>query len=140
MPAYNAEKTLHRTFYEIPKRYCQNIILVDDASSDNIVAVARELGIEVIEHKVNKGYGANQKTCYRAVLQREAEIIVMIHPDYQYDSRLLPQLIQPIQDGRADIVLGSRIKTRREALAGGMPLYKYLGNRFENPFNGGFIL
>jgi glycosyltransferase involved in cell wall biosynthesis len=130
MPAYNAELTLEKTYRDIPQGVVDEVILVDDASKDRTVEIARELGIITIVHPENRGYGANQKTCYREALRRGADIIVMIHPDYQYDSALTPELIRPIEDGRADIVLGSRIRTRKECLEGGMPLYKYISNRF----------
>lgn len=99
-------------------------------SKDRTVEVAKSLGLTTIVHKNNKGYGANQKTCYQEALKRRAEIVVMIHPDYQYNARLLPDLVKPILDGRFDVMLGSRIRTRKEVLAGGMPFYKYLANRF----------
>jgi glycosyltransferase involved in cell wall biosynthesis len=129
MPAYNAETTLRRTVSDIPKGSVDDIILVDDCSSDKTVPLARELGLHVIEHERNLGYGGNQKTCYRAALEAGAEIVVMIHPDYQYDSRLIPYMTGLIGDDVCDVVLGNRIRTRREALGGGMPLYKYLSNR-----------
>lgn len=130
MPAYNAEKTLARTVADIPSGSVDSIILVDDCSRDQTVAVARQLGLRVIQHEKNLGYGGNQKTCYQAALQSGADIIVMIHPDYQYDSRLVPFLTGLIAEDVCDIVLGNRIRTRAEALAGGMPFYKYLSNRF----------
>lgn len=130
MPSYNAEKTLEKTYRDIPKDWVDEIILVDDASQDRTVEISRSLGITTFVHRENKGYGANQKTCYQEALKRKAEIIVMIHPDYQYDARFLPDLVKPIIDGRFDLMLGSRIRTRQEALASGMPLYKYLANRF----------
>jgi glycosyltransferase involved in cell wall biosynthesis len=129
MPAYNAETTLGRTVSDIPKGSIDDIILVDDCSSDKTVRLARELGLHVIEHERNLGYGGNQKTCYRAALEAGAEIVVMIHPDYQYDSRLIPYMTGLIGDDVCDVVLGNRIRTRREAMGGGMPLYKYLSNR-----------
>lgn len=130
MPAYNAEKTLEKTIQDIPPGTVDEIILGDDASIDNTVEIAKGLGIKVLQHRENRGYGANQKTCYREALKDRADIIVMLHPDYQYDSRLTPYLVGLIRDGVCDIMLGSRIRTRKEALAGGMPLYKYLSNRF----------
>ncbi len=130
MPAYNAELTLEKTYRDIPPGIIDEIILVDDASKDRTVEVAKRLGIRTIVHPENRGYGGNQKTCYREALTSGADIIVMIHPDYQYDSTLTPEIIRPIIDGRADVVLGSRIRTRRECLEGGMPLYKYISNRF----------
>jgi glycosyltransferase involved in cell wall biosynthesis len=129
MPAYNAEKTLERTVADIPPGSVDEIILVDDCSKDNTVEVARRIGLRVIQHEKNLGYGGNQKTCYRAALEAGASIVVMIHPDYQYDSRLVPYLTGLIKDNVADVVCGNRIRTRQEALAGGMPVYKYLFNR-----------
>lgn len=130
MPAYNAEKTLERTLADIPPGSVDSIILVDDCSKDNTVTLARKLGLKVIQHETNKGYGGNQKTCYRTALEDGADIVVMIHPDYQYDSRLVPYLTGIIKDGICDVVCGNRIRTRQEALQGGMPFYKYLANRF----------
>lgn len=130
MPAYNAAKTLRKTYADIPKGVVDKIILVDDGSSDNTVRVARSLGLRTVVHPQNRGYGANQKTCYTLALSEGADIVVMIHPDYQYDSSLTGELIRPIQQGRFDVVLGSRIRTRQEALKGGMPVWKYAGNRF----------
>lgn len=130
MPAYNAAKTLEKTYYDIPQGIVDKIILVDDESSDNTVEIARRLGLRVVVHERNKGYGGNQKTCYDEALLSGADIIVMIHPDYQYDSQLVPELIKPILEDKADVVLGSRIRTRRETLDKGMPRYKYIGNRF----------
>jgi glycosyltransferase involved in cell wall biosynthesis len=130
MPAYNAEKTLKLTYDELPKGSYDEIILVDDKSSDRTVEIAHQLGIKTIVHERNKGYGANQKTCYTEALKDNADIVIMLHPDYQYDGRFVPYLVGPIRDGLYDIMLGSRIRSRREALRSGMPLYKYLGNRF----------
>jgi len=136
MPAYNAAETLERTYLDIEKELRNNIILVDDGSTDNTVEIAKKLGLTVIEHVTNKGYGANQKTCYQTALDLGAEIVVMVHPDYQYDSRVVPLMAYLIQIGNCDVVLGNRIRTRSEALGGGMPLWKYLINRtstlFEN--------
>lgn len=136
MPAYNAERTLEATLRDIPTAAVDEVILVDDGSRDSTVRLARKLGLTVIEHGDNRGYGANQKTCYRAALEHGADIVVMIHPDYQYDSRLIPVAVRLIELGNVDVLLGNRIRTRAEALAGGMPLYKYACNRlltlFEN--------
>lgn len=130
MPAYNAEKTIVQTIQDIPKGVVEEIIVVDDNSRDDTYKVAMQLGLTVYKHEKNKGYGANQKTCYKHALEKGADIVVMIHPDYQYDSRLIPYLVNFIKDGYFDVMLGTRIRTRREALAGGMPLYKYFANRF----------
>lgn len=129
MPAYNAAATLERTLNDIPAGTVQEVILVDDCSSDHTVELARSLGLTVISHEKNLGYGGNQKTCYREALARDADIIVMIHPDYQYDSRVIPLAAQLIHLGICDCILGSRIRSRAEALAGGMPRYKYIANR-----------
>lgn len=130
MPAYNAAKTLEKTVRDIPKGVVDEIILVDDNSSDKTVRVAKKLGLEVITHPQNRGYGGNQKTCYTIALSKGADVVVMIHPDYQYDSTLTGDMVKPIIENRVDVMLGSRIRTRAEALAGGMPAYKYIGNRF----------
>src|SRR5436190_21418724 len=128
MPAYNAAKTLERTYADIPHDLVDRIILVDDVSHDETVDVARQLGLDVIIHRQNLGYGGNQKTCYRAALDAGADVVVMLHPDYQYDATRIPALIQPILQGGADLMLGSRFLG--DPLAGGMPRYKYLSNRF----------
>src|SRR5580765_3915820 len=130
MPAYNAAETLRQTWSEIPDGCVDEHILVDDASRDDTVAIARTLGIRVLEHTKNRGYGGNQKTCYREALECGADIVIMLHPDYQYDPRLVPMMILPLQLGILDVMLGSRVRTRQECLESGMPLYKYLGNRF----------
>lgn len=130
MPAYNAEKTIQKTYNDIPKKIVNETIVVDDGSSDKTVSIAKKLKLPVIVHPKNLGYGGNQKTCYKEALKRGATVIVMIHPDYQYDATLTKEIIRPILDNRVDIMLGSRIRSRSEALKGGMPLYKYLGNRF----------
>lgn len=130
MPAYNAAHTLERTYRDIPEDSVDEVIVVDDASQDSTVEVAHRLGLDVIRHPRNLGYGANQKTCYREALRRSADYIIMIHPDYQYDARVTPLMLGFLRAGIYDIILGSRIRTRKEALSGGMPLYKYLGNRF----------
>ena len=129
MPAYNAARTLEPTVRDIPPGTVDEIILVDDASADDTAALARRLGLTVVRHEANRGYGANQKTCYRLALEHGADIVVMIHPDYQYDSHLTPHLVDFIRHSYLDVMLGSRIRTRREALAGGMPPYKYVFNR-----------
>ena len=130
MPAYNAESTLTATLADFPAGAVDEVLLVDDGSKDRTVQVAREMGLTVIQHDHNRGYGGNQKTCYRQALERGADIVVMIHPDYQYDSRVIPHAVAFIELGICDVVLGSRIRSRAEALAGGMPKYKYLSNRF----------
>jgi glycosyltransferase involved in cell wall biosynthesis len=129
MPAYNAEKTLYQTYSELPHEYVDEVILVDDASRDRTVEIARELGINTIIHTKNRGYGGNQKTCYRAALRLGADIVVMVHPDYQYSPRLVTAMASMIASGHYDVVLGSRI-LGGGALKGGMPLYKYIANRF----------
>jgi len=129
MPAYNAAKTVEKTFKDLPKNMVDEVILVDDCSRDNTVEVARKLNIKVFEHKKNMGYGGNQKTCYKHALASRADIVVMLHPDYQYDAALIGEMIKPIIKGRFDVMLGSRIRTRKEALSGGMPPIKYLLNR-----------
>ncbi len=129
MPAYNAAQTLEKTYHDLPQKIVDEIILVDDVSQDETVEIARRLGLKVIIHVQNTGYGGNQKTCYLEALKDGADIVVMLHPDYQYDSSLVPELIRPIQEGKADLVLGSRI-LGGGTLAGGMPVYKYLSNRF----------
>lgn len=136
MPAYNAATTLERTLRDIPPGTVDEIILVDDCSSDRTVELAQSLGLTVIRHERNTGYGGNQKTCYTEALKRGADIVVMIHPDYQYDSRVIPIAAELIRIGNVDVILGSRIRTRAEALEGGMPAWKYVANRcltiFEN--------
>ncbi|MGD0863516.1 MAG: glycosyltransferase family 2 protein [Candidatus Limnocylindrales bacterium] len=128
MPAYNAAKTLERTYRDIPHSIVDKIILVDDVSEDDTVAIARQLGLDVIIHRQNLGYGGNQKTCYDAALAAGAEAVVMLHPDYQYDATRIPALVQPILDGEKDLMLGSRFLG--DPLAGGMPRWKYVSNRF----------
>jgi glycosyltransferase involved in cell wall biosynthesis len=130
MPAYNAAMTLEKTVKDIPQGFVDEIILVDDSSQDDTVRMAKSLGLTVIVHSGNRGYGGNQKTCYDEALRRGAEIVIMIHPDYQYDSSLAPLFAEIIGKGICDIILGSRVRTRKECLDSGMPLYKYLSNRF----------
>jgi len=129
MPAYNAAKTLRRTYDEIPREVVDDVLLVDDASSDTTVALSKELGIATFLHKKNHGYGRNQKTCYREALKRGADIIVMLHPDYQYSPKLVSAMSSMIASGEYDVSLGSRI-LGVGALQGGMPVYKYISNRF----------
>jgi glycosyltransferase involved in cell wall biosynthesis len=130
MPAYNAEKTLAATLADMPPGCVDEVILVDDGSKDRTVEIARAMGLTVIVHPENRGYGGNQKTCYRHALERGADVVVMIHPDYQYDSRVVPHAVGFIELGICDVVLGSRIRSRDEAFRGGMPAWKYLANRF----------
>jgi glycosyltransferase involved in cell wall biosynthesis len=129
MPAYQAEKTLSRTYREIPLDIVDDVILVDDGSTDDTALRAKELGMVVHVHEVNQGYGANQKSCYRIALERGADVVVMVHPDYQYTPRLVPAMVAMITSGHFDVALASRI-LGNGALAGGMPLYKYVSNRF----------
>ena len=130
MPAYNAEKTLQRTWDEIPREWVDDVILVDDASRDQTVEVARNIpGMHVVVHPRNRGYGGNQKTCYATALERGADICVMVHPDHQYDATVLPELIEPIAAGRVDAMFGSRMLGGRP-IEGGMPKWKYLANVF----------
>ena len=128
MPAYNAARTLERTYADIPHELVDRIILVDDVSRDETVDVARNLGLDVIVHRQNRGYGGNQKTCYDAALEAGADVVVMLHPDYQYDATRIPALIAPILAGERDLMLGSRFLG--DPLAGGMPPWKYVANRF----------
>jgi glycosyltransferase involved in cell wall biosynthesis len=128
MPAYNAARTLERTYRDIPHDIVDKIILVDDVSRDDTVAIARQLGLDVIIHRQNLGYGGNQKTCYDAALEAGADAVVMLHPDYQYDATRIPALVQPILDCEKDLMLGSRFLG--DPLAGGMPRWKYMSNRF----------
>jgi glycosyltransferase involved in cell wall biosynthesis len=129
MPAYNAEKTLQRTLDDIPRDWVDEIILVDDRSRDRTVEIARRLGLRVLVHEKNKGYGGNQKTCYREALKLGGDIMVMVHPDHQYDPTVIPQLITPLLNDECDAVFGSRMLGGRP-LEGGMPKWKYLGNIF----------
>jgi glycosyltransferase involved in cell wall biosynthesis len=129
MPAYNAAQTLEQTWTDLPHHVIDRVILVDDASSDETVRVARELGLELFVHDRNYGYGANQKTCYAEALRTDAQVIVMVHPDYQYDPSLLPEIVRPIEEGRADVVLGSRLMGLNPVKQG-MPWWKYVANRF----------
>jgi glycosyltransferase involved in cell wall biosynthesis len=128
MPAYNAAKTLERTYADIPHDIVGRIILVDDVSRDETVEIARQLGLDVIIHQQNLGYGGNQKTCYSAALEQGADVVVMLHPDYQYDATRIPALIAPILSGEKHLMLGSRFLG--DPLAGGMPKWKFVANRF----------
>jgi len=132
MPAYNAEKTLEKTYQDIPKDKVDEIILGDDCSSDRTVEIAQSLGLRVLKTPRNLGYGGNQKMLYREALARKADVIVMLHPDWQYDATKIPELIEPILKGEKDVMMGSRILSggKRGAYAGGMPLYKLISNRF----------
>ena len=128
MPAYNAARTLERTYCDIPQSIVDKIILVDDVSRDDTVALAARLGLDVIIHRQNLGYGGNQKTCYDAALADGADAVIMLHPDYQYDATRIPALVAPILDGEKDLMLGSRFLG--DPLAGGMPRWKFVSNRF----------
>ncbi len=130
LPAYNAAKTLKKTLDDIPKDWIDEIILVDDASRDNTVAVAKKLGIRTFAHSKNLGYGGNQKTCYQEALKLGGDIMIMVHPDHQYDPGYIPELIKPIIQQKADAVFGSRMLIKGEARRGGMPTWKYLANIF----------
>jgi glycosyltransferase involved in cell wall biosynthesis len=128
MPAYNAARTLERTYADIPHDLVHHVILVDDVSRDETVEIARRLGLEVVVHRQNLGYGGNQKTCYDRALEWGADVVVMLHPDYQYDATRIPDLVAPILAGEADLVLGSRFLG--DPIAGGMPKWKFISNRF----------
>ena len=138
MPAYNAEKTLEKTYSDIPFEIVDEVILVDDASRDSTPDIARKLGIHTVVHTENLGYGGNQKSCYRTALGLGADIVIMVHPDYQYTPRLIPAMASMIAYGEFDVVLGSRI-LGVGALKGGMPLYKYVANRFLTLFENLFL-
>lgn len=129
LPAYNAATTLQATVADIPRDAVDEIILVDDRSRDETVALSRQLGLVTIEHDRNRGYGGNQKTCYDLALAHGADVVIMLHPDYQYDGRLIPAYLAILELGVCDLMLGSRVRTRRETLAGGMPIWKYVSNR-----------
>ncbi len=129
LPAYNAAQTLAKTYADIPTIYQKNVLLVDDSSRDETLAVAKRLHIKTIQHKQNLGYGGNQKTCYLNALKMRAAIVVMIHPDYQYDPKLIPAMVEMLKSGNYDVILGSRI-IDGNAMRGGMPFYKYFSNRF----------
>ena len=137
MPAYNAEKTLKQTYDEIPKNIIDEIILIDDKSCDKTPQVAKDLNITTIVHKENTGYGGNQKTCYKAALKAGADIVIMLHPDYQYTPSLIPAIASMLVFSRYDIVIASRMIS--QALKGGMPLYKYIANKFLTSFENFFL-
>jgi glycosyltransferase involved in cell wall biosynthesis len=130
MPALNAARTIAQAVDEIPREWVDEVIVVDDASTDETLEIAKNLNVTVVWHPHNVGYGANQKTCYLHALQGGAEVVVMLHPDGQYEASLIPELVRPIVAGEADLVLGSRMRERGAARAGGMPLYKIAANRF----------
>lgn len=130
MPAYNAAMTVEKTVRDIPEGTVDEVILNDDNSTDNTVQVAKDLGITVLQHEENKGYGANQKSLYDCALGKGADIVVMVHPDYQYDPRVIPAAVNFLENDICDVIMGSRIRTRRETLECGMPIYKYISNRF----------
>src|SRR5579859_7723608 len=130
MPAYHAEQTLEKTYREIPEGLADDVVVVDDASRDGTAEVARRLGLTVFVHPANRGYGGNQKTCYDEALRAGASIVVLLHPDYQYDPRTLTALVEPLLAGRADFTFGSRFARGADPRTGGMPLYRYWGNKF----------
>ncbi len=130
LPAYNSEKTLETTIKNIPDIQDYHLILVDDCSTDNTYKISMKLGIETYRLEKNLGYGGNQKVCYKKALEKNPDIVIMLHPDYQYEPKVIPLMCKLIELGICDVVLGNRIRTRKEALSGGMPLYKYLSNRF----------
>ncbi|MFO0805423.1 MAG: glycosyltransferase [Gemmataceae bacterium] len=136
LPAYNASATLAATLADFPAGCVDEILLVDDGSKDNTVQMARDMGLTVIVHEKNTGYGGNQKTCYKYCLEHGADVIVMIHPDYQYDARVIPHAVGIVELGICDVVLGNRVRSRKEAIRSGMPWWKYFANRgltaFEN--------
>lgn len=134
LPAYNASKTLVLTYQDLPLSWIDTLVLVDDGSHDDTVALAKKLGIQhIIQHPCNQGYGANQKSCYKKALELNADIVIMLHTDYQYTPKLIPAMVSLIDQGLYDVVLGSRI-LGKGALQGGMPLYKYVANRFLTSF------
>src|ERR1700735_3973965 len=133
MPAYNAESTVEKTFREIPDGFADAVVLVEDASRDQTAEVAARLGLVVLKHPKNRGYGGNQKTCYTEALRRGADVVVMLHPDYQYSPKLVVAIASMVAIGQYDVVLGSRILCG-SAMSGGMPLWKYIANRFLTAF------
>ena len=139
MPAYKAARTLEKTYREIPGGSYDQVLVVDDASPDGTVEVARSLGLPVRRHEVNRGYGANQKTCYDWALSEGADIVVLLHPDYQYAPHRVPALVEPIREGRCDFAFGSRFKDGGDPLGGGMPLYRYAGNKLTTGIENYFL-
>lgn len=133
MPAYNAEKTLKQTYDEIYRDFVDEIILVDDFSNDKTLEIAKELGIKTIQHKKNMGYGANQKSCYKSALENSADIVIMLHPDYQYTPKLIPAIASMLAFEQYDAIIASRM-LGNSALKGGMPLYKFVANKFLTAF------
>lgn len=129
MPAYHAEQTIEKTYRDIPHELGADVLVVDDASKDRTVEVAQQLGLKVFVHPANRGYGGNQKTCYDEALRAGASVIVLLHPDYQYDPRTLTALVEPLLAGRADFTFGSRFANGADPRRGGMPLYRYIGNK-----------
>ena len=129
MPAYNAARTLQRTVADIPRDWVDEVVVVDDRSTDTTAEVARSLDVRLVIHERNTGYGGNQKTCYRTALDMNADVVVMVHGDYQYDARVIPACVKVLELGICDVILGNRIRTRAEALSSGMPRSKYLANR-----------
>lgn len=139
LPAYNAEKTIEKTLSDLPEGCYDDLLLVDDHSTDGTFELAQKLGLKSVRHEKNLGYGANQKTCYKKALEMGADIVVMLHPDNQYDARLVPYMTGLIKDGVCDMILGTRIRTRREAFEGGMPAYKYFMNRLLTLIEGSIL-
>lgn len=139
MPAYRAANTLEKTYREIPEGCYDRILVVDDCSPDGTAEVARSLGLATKRHETNRGYGGNQKTCYDWALEEGADIVVLLHPDYQYAPHRVPALVEPIGQGRADFTFGSRFAGGGRPMRGGMPLYRYLGNRFTTSIENRFL-
>jgi glycosyltransferase involved in cell wall biosynthesis len=139
MPAYRAASTLEKTYREIPRGCYDRVLVVDDCSPDDTLGVARSLGLDTRRHGTNRGYGGNQKTCYDWALEEGADVVVLLHPDYQYAPYRVPALVEPILQGRSDFVFGSRFAEGGKPMRGGMPLYRYLGNRFTTSVENAFL-
>ncbi len=139
MPAYRAARTLEKTYREIPRDCFHDVLVVDDASPDDTMAVARSLGLKTRRHPANRGYGGNQKTCYDWALEEGGDVVVLLHPDHQYAPRRIPALIEPILEGRADFTFGSRFADGGRPMDGGMPLYRFVGNRFTTAVENYFL-